>query len=73
MGFDWKKRPTRTVACLIAIAMTFNIVAQVLMLSSTDTGVRWIHWVLLVVSVLLWAYAVIHLIRKRPSEELDRR
>lgn len=73
MGFDWKQRPTRTVAWLIAIAMTCNIVAQILMLFSTDRGLHGAHWTLLVVSVALWGYAVYHLIRKRPPGAPDRR
>ncbi|MEW1982365.1 hypothetical protein AB0333_15765 [Citricoccus sp. NPDC079358] len=73
MRFDWKQRPTRTVAWLIAVAMTFNIVAQILMLSSMDRGLHGVHWALLVVSIFLWGYAVYHLVRKRPPEEADRR
>ena len=73
MGFDWKQRPTRTVAWLLAFAMSFNIVAQILMLFTPDRGLHGVHWALLVVSVALWGYAVYHLIRGHPPGAPDRR
>lgn len=66
MGFDLKNRPTRSVGWLIAIAMTFNIVAQLLTLQSPDTE-RLAPWVLIVLSSLILAYAVYQIVRKRPK------
>lgn len=52
---------------MLVVAMTFVVVAQVLLLLTPHSGLGWAPWVLLVFSSLLLTYALYRLAQKNPS------